>query len=95
MSEPSDAAKVICKIADVAEAIAFQAGVGGSETAGMIVSYLAKNPDRIEHVLANGIIDEPDLWVNGRLSWQGQNGKIITPRQARLARIVSSMRPQP
>jgi hypothetical protein len=75
----------------MAEAISRQTGVGGIEVAGTIISYLAHNPDRTEHVLKHGIIDEPDMWLNGRLTWHGQNGQIVTPEKARLMRIVRSM----
>ena len=81
----------IRQIADMAEAIAWQAGVGGMEMAGTIISYLAQNPERTEHVLAHGIIDEPDMWLNGRLTWFGMNDQIVTPEKARLMRVVKAM----
>lgn len=80
------------RIAEIAEAVGWQAGVSGVETAGQIVSYLARNPDQIEAVLENGILDLPaDWWRQGRLTWLGMNGKIVRPQQARFAALVRAM----
>jgi len=86
--------ELISKIADLAEAVGQQAGVGGSETAGMLVSYLAAHPDEIEAVLApGGFFDLPERWwAFGRLSWAGQDGKIWHPQQARFAAVIHKMK---
>jgi hypothetical protein len=85
---------LIARIAVIAENVALQAGVGGIEMAGMIVSYLAKHPDRLESILTNGICDEPaELWAQGRLTWMGKDGRVFSPQDARLRRIVKSMEP--
>jgi len=81
-------AKVIAKIAMDSHAVGWQAGVGGSETAGVIVSYLAAHPDRIPAFMAGkeSLLDWGDNHHrDGCLSWQGTDGKIWTPEAARAA----------
>ncbi len=90
-----DAQEVLRKIADVASAVAQQAGVGGMETAGSIVSYLASHPDDLEPFMNGGWFELPDMHHRvGCLSWQGSDGKVWTPEDARLAAVVHSMRPK-
>lgn len=89
-------AEIIKRIADIAEAIAWQAGVGGMETAGAIVSYLAEHPDHIETVLfGGGVFETPvgigDYPLHGCLTWHAMNGKIMDPETARLARAAKRM----
>jgi len=85
-------ADFVSRLADIAEAIGWQAGVGGAETAGMIISYLAAHPEQIETVLEHGIIDLPgDLWAAGRLTWMGMNGQVVNPQQASFARVIRKM----
>jgi len=81
----------IATLDDAAEAIAWQAGVGGRETAGAIVSYLATSPDEIEPFFAGKLspIDFAGDWMRGgRLSWQGADGKVWTPEAAAAARTA-------
>lgn len=86
------AREFIAKLADMAEAVGWQAGVGGSETAGQIVSYLAAHPDDLEKIMAGGIMDLPDnWWRHGRLTWHGRNGDIVHPEAARRAAVVRGM----
>lgn len=88
----TDALQFIEKLADMAEAIGWQAGVGGSETAGQIVSYLAANPGDFDKVMAGGILDlRPDWYAHGRLTWMGTNGQIVHPETARRARVIKQM----
>ena len=83
-------AAVIEFIAEVSEAMAFQAGVGGRETAGAIVSYLAHKPEHIEPFLNGGIMELPSEWMDGgRLTWHGMNGKIVHPDEVREARMAA------
>jgi hypothetical protein len=92
--EPSEmtAREFIEKIAAMSEAIGWQAGVGASETAGMIVSYLAANPDDFDTVMTGGILDLPPGWHEfGRLSWMGMNGQVVRPEQVRRARMIKLM----
>lgn len=80
--------KLILQIAKAAQAIGIQAGVGGMETAGGIVSYLAAHPEHIDAFMQKGsTFDLPEDWFsNGCLTWHAQNGKIVHPAEARAAR---------
>jgi len=74
------------------EAFAFQAGVGGMETAGHLISYLAENPKHLEPFLVGGFMELPDDWiVRGCLNYRALNGKITHPQQARFARVVKAL----
>lgn len=94
-SEKVDMGKVVIKsIARAAEAIAWQAGVGGMEMAGSIVSYLDRHPDLIEDFLSGktSIIDWPFGWhAHGNLTWHGMDGKIHHPEEARRHSIIKKM----
>jgi hypothetical protein len=80
-------ARIIEFIAEVSEAMAWQAGVGDRETAGAIVSYLALKPEHIEPFLNGGVMELPNEWMDGgRLTWQIANGRIVHPDEARAAR---------
>jgi hypothetical protein len=84
---------MIERIAEIAHAVSQQAGVGGMETAGAIVSYLAMHPDDIEPFLNGGFLELPSqLLEKGCLSWHAMNGKIVTPRQSRFGRIIAAMK---
>jgi hypothetical protein len=76
-----------------AEAFAAQAGVGGMETAGGLVSYLALHPEDIEPFLNGGIFELPDDWIlQGCLTHHAANGKIVHPETARHARIIKAIK---
>lgn len=84
-----DALALIKRIGEVSEAVAIQAGVGASETAGMIVSVLYKRPELIERFLKDGyglFIDEGLSCDDGALSVMGMNGTVNSPETLRLAR---------
>lgn len=82
-------ARLIEHIAAASEAMAWQAGVGGRETAGAIISYLALKPEHIEPFLNGGVSELPSEWMDGgRLTWHGQNGKIVHPDDVREARAA-------
>lgn len=86
-------AETIARIAEIAEALAWQAGVGGQETAGGFVSYLAKHPEHVEAFLARGVFELPDDWFrNGCLTWYAMNGKVVTPEEARHAVTIKKMK---
>lgn len=93
MSEEETARSVIACIAQAAQQIGWQAGVGGMETAGSIVSYLARNPDKIAAFLAgDSVLDWPIGWhEQGCLSWHGTDGKIHEPETIRQRRIIKKM----
>lgn len=73
--------ETIERIAAAARAIGFQAGVGGMETAGSIVSFLAANPQHIDSFMAGGsVLDWAPNWHNaGCLTWHGADGRIHQP----------------
>lgn len=70
-------------IARVAEAAGWQAGVGGMETAGLIVSYLDAHPDKVAEFLESGsgfLIDNRIRAEEGSLTWHTQGtGEVISP----------------
>ncbi|WP_288803874.1 hypothetical protein [uncultured Novosphingobium sp.] len=80
-------------IAKVSEDMALQAGVGGRETAGAIISYLALKPEHIEPFLNGGVSELPSEWIDGgRLTWHANNGKIVHPDEVREARAARRAR---
>ena len=84
---------VIERIAEIADAFAHMAGVGGCETAGHLISYLTEKPRDIEPLLRFGILELPDDWIErGSLTWHGKNGKVVSPKYARRARIIGKLR---
>lgn len=91
--ETAAARAVIQRIAEAAEAVGWQAGVGGMETAGSIVSFLAAHPEHVEAFMAGGsVLDWPVGWhEQGKLTWHGQDGKVYDPATARRARLIRKM----
>lgn len=86
-------AAFIEQLADRSDAFARQAGVGGMETAGHIISYLAENPHHLEPFLNGGIFEFPMNWIeHGRLTYRAINGQIVHPQTARHARIVKKLK---
>lgn len=80
---------VIKRLAEVAQDVACQAGVGGMETAGMFVSVLAAHPEKVPAFLDGSlsIVDDAVL-LNahcGCLSWHANNGQVVTPADYRNA----------
>lgn len=83
---------VIERVAKIAEAFGHQAGVGGMETAGKLVSYLATHPRDIEPLLRFGVFELPMDWhEQGCLTWHVQNGQLVRPEEARRARIIKQL----
>jgi hypothetical protein len=74
--------ELISYIAKAANTTAMQAGVGGMETAGGIISFLAANPEYIPAFMEGvGIADWPvDFHQQGCLSWHGMDGKVHWPK---------------
>lgn len=76
------AKRVIIELAKAAHAIAWQAGVGGRETAGAIVSYLATSPDEIMPFIEGKLspFDFAGDWIRGGcLSWHTDRGNVVHP----------------
>ena len=79
----------IFRIAQVAEAIGKQAGVGASETAGLIISVLYEHPDWIEQFMRDGtgaFIERGYSAEYGALTFHRIDGTVTTPAQLRIAR---------
>lgn len=92
--------EVIQRIAQVANNIGIHAGVGGCETAGAMISFLAANPDRIPIFLRDGWIealgDVRDPWSSGCLTFYRKlDGAVTTPEQLRAAIAKAQGHPSP
>ncbi|WP_091742597.1 hypothetical protein [Phenylobacterium immobile] len=77
---------VIRRIAEVAAGVASQAGVPGADVAGLIVSFLAANPEHVSRFMAEGgelFIDGTIRAEHGALSFGAMNGKMVTPAESR------------
>lgn len=88
--------QTIKRIAEVAEAVGWQAGVGACETAGMIVSILARHPGFIDEFMerGTGLMIDSDLFrhEHGCLTFLSMNGKVSTPSQLSAARQVQKLK---
>lgn len=94
MTEQDIAARVIERIVEASENIAFHAGVGGMETAGSIISYLAKHPDQIPALMDGtlSVLDWPDRWhTHGVLTWHGADGKLYSPEFVRRQMVIKGL----
>jgi hypothetical protein len=86
--------EVINHIAKVARAVAWQAGVGASETAGMIVSCLAAKPELVQRFLEEGsglFVSGEIAPENGCLTFHRMNGDVTTPDDLRVSRQARKM----
>lgn len=92
---PMISRSVVLRIADVSEAVGWQAGVGGMETAGMIVSALSERPELVERFLAEGtglMLEGEIMPEKGRLTFhRSSDGKVTTPQELRAAIVVKNM----
>lgn len=80
-------ARFIELVAKASEDFAWAAGIGGRETAGALISYLADHPEHIEPFINGGFSELPLEWIEGgRLTWHAVSGKIVHPDVARAAR---------
>lgn len=95
MGELTEAQRVIMRIAEVAEAVGWQANVGAMETAGMIVSVLAEQPDLVKRFLAEGsalFIEGKIAAEYGRLTFHRmKDGQVTTPAELRNAIRIRNM----
>jgi len=83
---------VIRRIATIAESFGVEAGIGGMETAGNLISYLATHPRDIEPCLRFGIMELPLDWhERGCLTWHSETGRVVHPDQARRARTIKKL----
>jgi hypothetical protein len=85
----SPGGSMVVWIGEVAEAIGWQAGVGSSETAGMIISCLCARPDLIPDFLKKGsglLVDGDIAPDKGCLTFHRLDGKVTTPQELRMSR---------
>jgi hypothetical protein len=95
VSEPT-ALEFIERLSDCAEALGEDAGIGGMETAGMVLSFLANRPDWLGAFMKGGITALPsDFFERGLLTFHGADGKVRLPRELRYSRIVAKMKAIP
>lgn len=82
-----DPARLIEYVAACAEQLGHAAGVGGRETAGALISYLADHPEHLEPFLNGGISELHLEWITGgRLTWHAGDGRVVHPSEVRSAR---------
>lgn len=85
---------VIKHIGEVAVAVGWQAGVGASETAGMIISCLLARPELIDRFLeeGSGLLVSGDIGPDhGCLTFHRKDGQVTTPEELRMARDARKM----
>lgn len=79
-------------LADRAHVLSLQAGVGGMETAGGVISYLANHPEDIEPFMHGGFNELPVIPARkGCLTWHAQSGEVVTPEYAERKRIAKML----
>ena len=75
---------IVSRIAQVAKAVGMQAGVGASETAGLIISVLYANPHLTDRFMAEGtelFIEGLMVAENGALTFHARSGEVLTPTE--------------
>lgn len=80
------ASDFIRRVAEVANAVGWQAGVGATETAGQIISVLAIHPEHLERFMTEGaelFIDGTFSPENGSMTYLAMNGQITSPSKLR------------
>jgi hypothetical protein len=83
----------IRQLAERSNVFGHMAGVGGMETAGSAISYLAVNPKDLEPYLNGGLLELPADWFQrGCLTYHATGGKVTHPQDARFARIVNGLK---
>lgn len=86
-------AAFIEQLCDRSDTFAALAGVGGVETAGHLISYLAEHPKDLEPFLVGGFMELPDRWIeHGELTFHGIDGKVRHARDARYSRIIDRLK---
>lgn len=86
--------QIIEHIAKVAKAVGWQACVGASETAGMIVSCLAAKPELVQRFLTEGsglLVSGEIAPEHGCLTFHRLDGDVTTPDELRMARLARRM----
>lgn len=76
----------INRVAEVATAVGWQAGVGAMELAGQIISCLHANPEHLERFMKEGsglFIDRTFTFENGSLTYMAISGQVLSPADLR------------
>jgi len=74
--------ELVEKIAQVANAVGWQAGEPAMELAGQIVSVLAANPEHIDRFMSGGaelFLDGTFNAENGCLTYRSMGGDVLSP----------------
>lgn len=87
--------ETIQRIAEAANAVGWQANIGGCDIAGVMVSFLAKHPERVGVFLRDGwleAIGTDNPWAAGCLTFHRKlDGKITTPQDLRISKAVRDL----
>jgi hypothetical protein len=81
-------------VGKVAAAVGWQAGVGASETAGMIISCLLARPELVQRFIdeGSGLLVSGEIGPeNGCLTFHRADGKVTTPEELRGARLARKL----
>lgn len=93
--KPGYAVEVIQRIAQAANTISAHAAIGGCETAGVMISFLAAHPDRIEAFFRDGWLEavgDNDPWATGCLTFHRKlDGRVTTPQDLRISKTVRDL----
>ena len=74
------------------DTFAAHAGVGGVETLGHLVGYLADNPQDLEPFLVGGFSELPDNWLRRHsLTFHCLDGKVRDHDEAHRANVVARL----
>ena len=82
----SEQQAVIVRIAEVSTAVGWQAGVPATDIAGMIVSFLAANPEHLSRFMDEGselFVDGTIRTEHGSLTYRSMGGEILSPADLR------------
>ena len=95
-----EAGEFLAKVVSTAEAVGWQAGVGAMETAGALISYLGRFPEKLPAFMADDfsvISDLPTDWlIQGCLTWHRQkDGQVVSPEYVRRDRTIRRLKTPP
>lgn len=93
--ETISAADFLAKVIQTAHAVGWQAGVGGMETAGALVSYLGRFPEKLPAFMSDDfsvVSDLPSDWLRqGCLTWHARDGGVVSPEWVRRQIAIKEM----
>jgi hypothetical protein len=83
------AKQLLDRVVEVSDAVGLQAGVGGADLAGFIISCLYANPELFTRFMEEGaelILDGSLDPENGALSWSASGNRVVSPHEMRRAK---------